>query len=397
MPQGNDAVKKLLCLRILCLVGYSAVCLVGCSSVRTWKLENARVEEPIFTRGWNFVEPEKEFLDMGAGLYFSSYSGPVLQDNKIIFGSERFGLVAVNKKNGKELWRKNFPHGVDAVPLVVQNKIYVGTNDGGLHLIDLDHGSQSWETSLGAPVQGTMLLAQDRLFVATSDDAVHGIDPQTGKSLWRYKRPASGLTGIHGGGNPSFIAGKIWMGFSDGYVVTLEPQDGSVSWEKQFRDNVKFFDIDAKIIGWHDGVLLTTYDGKLRYLKKDGTLIWDFAAGGAHAPLITEDDQLYLPSSNGNVYAINSSGKEIWHYTMNHGTPTSVALVPRKSGGDLLVVGSSDRKIFGLDAKTGSLLGEASLGRGSGSFAPLVADKETHSFYVLSSFSRLYQFKVRQN
>jgi outer membrane protein assembly factor BamB len=269
----------------------------------------------------------------------------------------------------------------------------VGTASGTLHRLDLDTGSEAWSVPLSGPVHGSMAFAFDRLFVATADEALHALDPGTGKLLWTYRRPAFSGTSIKGGGNPSVIDGKVWMGFSDGALVSVNPQTGSMESEKDFRDNLKFMDLDAKVIGWRDGLLVSTYDGKLRYLRKDGSLIWEFPAGGARTPLVTENDLIYLPSSDGNLYAIaGGSGKELWRFSLPRGVPTGVTLIQRGPE-RLLAVTASEEKLFLLD-HNGKLLQQVSLGKGSGSFAPIALDKDTNSFYVLSNYSRIYQFRL---
>lgn len=340
-------------------------------------------------RGWSYAESQSEFIKQDAGIAQVSFSGPVITENLVLFGSDRFGVTVINKLSGRVQWQKRFEDGVAAIPFVWKDKLYVGTESGGLHLLDLENGREAWSVLLSGPVQGAMTFGSDRLFVSTADEALHCVDPSTGKVLWTYRRQPFGGTSIKGGGNPSWIAGKVWVGFSDGALVSLNPQDGSVLWEKQFRDNSKFMDIDAKVIGWQDAILFTTYDGKLRYMKKDGTLLWDFPAGGARSPIVTSSETIFLPASEGTIYALNSAGKELWRYSLNRGVPTGIAYWQDKN---VLVVASSERNIYVLNAKTGALISKAGLGGGSGSYAPVALDEPSKSFYVLSSYSRLYQF-----
>ncbi|MGZ3694210.1 MAG: outer membrane protein assembly factor BamB family protein, partial [Bdellovibrionota bacterium] len=270
---------------------------------------------------------------------------------------------------------------------------YVGSEAGVLRKYELNSGRLLWESSLSGPVHGSPIHAFQRLFVGTEDEALHAIDMATGKVLWTYRRPAFNSTSIRGGGNPAAIAGKIWIGFSDGALVSLNPDTGSVDSEKIYRDNLKFMDIDARVVGWKDGLLVVTYDGKLRHTKRDGTLIWEFPAGGARAPLITEGDTIYLPSSEGTVYAIGAKGNEIWRHSFRRGVPCGLGLVSR-NGRRVLVATSTEDKVYALNAANGELLGEVALGHGSGSFAPVAVDEKSGSVYVLSNFSRVHEFRL---
>jgi outer membrane protein assembly factor BamB len=370
-----------------------ALLLAGCASFP--KPGPMRSPEPVLQRGWNYIEQEQELLDLESGQDPVSYSAPVIAGEKLVFGSDRFGVVALARKNGKQLWRRNLSGGVLAQPLVGDNKIvYAGTDTGFLYALGLEGGRELWKIDLGAPVHGTFLLAFQRLFVGTSDEALHALDPATGKVIWTYRRPAFGGTSVRGGGNPSAINGKIWMGFSDGTLLALNPETGAVETERNFRDNLKFADIDAKVIGWREGMLVATYDGRLRFLRKDGSLNWEFPAGGARAPLLSDGDVVYFPSSDGAVYALSgNTGKEIWSAPLRRGVPTGMALITRGTR-KMLVLTVSEEKVLVLDALTGKLLGNSSLGRGSGSYGSIAADPESGSFYVISHSSRVHEYKL---
>lgn len=370
----------------------SVLFLAACSSFP--RPGPARQPEPLLARGWNYIESEKEFLAQDAGADTISFSAPVVAGEKLIFGSERFGLVALARKNGQLIWRKNLDAALMAQPLAAGDSIYAGTEAGSVYGLD-GAGREKWRVSVGAPVQGSFLLAFQRLYVGTADEGLHALDPATGKLLWSYRRPSFSGTSVRGGGNPAAVNGKIWIGFSDGTLLALNPETGAVDSEKNFRDNLKFADIDAKVVGWRDGMLVATYDGKLRYLRKDFSTIWEFPSGGGRAPLLSDGDVLFFPSSDGAVYAISgNSGKEIWSHPIRRGVPTGMALLTVK-GRKVLAVAVSEEKVLVLDAVTGAKLGQSSLGRGSGSFGNLAADSETGAFYVVSHSSRVHEFRIR--
>lgn len=365
-----------------------AIFLAACSSTRA-----VRAPEPVLQRGWSFVEKEGAFVGQEAGVGQASYSAPVIASEKIVFGSDRFGITALAKRNGQILWQKPIADGVAAQPYADDSSVIVGSEAGILQKLDINSGRTLWEVELSGPVHGSMLSAFRRLFVATADEALHAIDASTGKILWTYRRPAFNSTSIRGGGNPAAIAGQVWIGFSDGSLVALDPDTGSLATERIYRDNLKFMDIDARVVGWKDGLLVVTYDGKLRHTRRDGTLIWEFPAGGARAPLITEGDTIYLPSSEGTVFAIGLKGEEIWRYSFRRGVPSSLGLVNR-NGRRVLVATSTSERVYALDAADGHLLGEQNLGHGSGSFSPVAVDEKTGSIYVLSNYSRVHEFRL---
>ncbi len=342
-------------------------------------------------RGWSFIEPETEILGMESGAAQTNYSAPVIDGERLIYGSDRFGLMALNKFNGHKIWQKKIKNGVSSTPLIFQSKIFFGGEDGVFYCLDRN-GAELWRSDVSMmPTRGLPIVVDQKVIFAAIDESVHALDITTGKPIWAYKRPIFTNTSIHGGGNPSYIDGKIWIGFSDGSIIALNPQDGGVQLEHQYRDNLKFMDIDARPVPWKDGILISTYDGKLRYLHHDASVIWEFPMGGARAPVISSNgENIYLPGSDGNIYSIAGlTNKEIWRSAVPHGVPTGVALLEDKNA---IASVSSVERVSVIDMSSGKELAHFDLGHGSGSFSSIVADPETKSFYVLSSFGRVHQF-----
>lgn len=371
--------------------------LSACSSVERVvdRLEPVKEEKSVLTRGWAHVESEAEFGEMNAGQGQFTLGSPVIVDEKVIFGSDRFGITAVNKHTGQKVWQKTILDGLTGQILAHKGRLYVGGNDGQFRCLEAASGSEVWSQDLGLSVHGLPAMLPDRLIVTTMDDAVHALDPQTGKILWSYRRSVSSRTKILGGGNPVLWNGKVWVGFSDGSLLALDPQDGSVASEQSWKDNAKFSDVDARPVIWKDGLLVVTFDGKLRYLNGGGgSVVWEFPAGGARSPLVGAKNRIFLPSSDGAIYAIQGgTGKEEWRHILRRGVPTGVVMASVK-GKDVLVVATSDEKIFAIDPDSGAALGSVAIGKGSGSSSALTADPETGAVFMVSHFSRLYQLKV---
>ncbi len=371
---------------------FTAFTLLGCAHKRP---EPIRESKPVLARGWTFVESDKERLELGASEGQFTLGSAAIADEKVIFGSERFGIVAVNKRTGMRLWSRKIPKGVNGQILVYKKQVFFGADDGKFRCLDLNSGRLVWEADMGFPSEGLPLMVSDRVYTYSSDDAVHAFDPATGKSLWVYKRAANGHTRVIGGGNLTYFSGQIWTGFSDGSLVALDPLDGSVKSEASYTDNLKFTDMDAQPLPWRNGILVTTFDGKLRYLSKELNTFWEFPAGGARAPIIGQGSTLFLPSSDGTIYSVNgTSGTENWRFVLKRGVPTGIVLAKTKSGKSILLAGTSHDQILAIDADNGSELGSINIGGNSGTFSYLAFDEETRSVFFVSAFSRLFQLRL---
>ena len=58
------------------------------------------------------------------------------------------------------------------------------------------------------------------------------LEAQGGKWRWQYEREAPEGFTIHGHAAPRAHDGSVFAGFSDGYLVSLNGQNGEVMWAK---------------------------------------------------------------------------------------------------------------------------------------------------------------------
>jgi outer membrane protein assembly factor BamB len=372
---------------------------LGGASCAQLKPAASEPKKPILERGWSFIESEAELINQDAGAPEINFTSAALDGGRLIYGSARFGLMVLEQKSGRLIWRKQIPGGVGSNVLVRDKKIFVGGEDGLFRAFSSESGQELWTSNLKFPASGTPALAQGKLLVGTIDHAVHALDPSTGKVLWTFRRGATSGTTIRGGGSAAFINGKFWVGFADGTLVALDPNDGAAAIEKQYQDNPKFTDIDGSPVSWKRGVLVASYDGRLRFLNTDGSLQWVFPAGGARSPVASNlfGGTIFFGSSDGYVYAIqDGSAKELWKFPVKKGVPTGIALLSPKKN-PVLVVASSDNFIYSLDPKTGKELERESLGSSSGSYGEILVEDNGagDQIYIVSHTGRIHEFRFR--
>jgi outer membrane protein assembly factor BamB len=370
----------------------AAVLMVGIfgSACATRNLRPHYVQKgEVLRRQWTYsIEPISSKLVNGGMEYVS----PVIHENTLIFGSDRFGLVSLYPNILREKWKNQITNGVVSPIEVDSAHAYFTGGDGVLYSLSLDTGKTLWTYSLRNPVASKPTVDGADLFIVTSDDALLSLEAATGKWQWHYRRRnASGPT-IHGASRPLVIGDNIWVGFADGALVCLSRKDGKVLWEKQLNTNKRFSNVDAEFTLADGIVYVPAYDGALYALDaKTGNTVWVRDALGGSKKVSVMDQMVVVPSSSGTLYALDlKTGKDIWKFDMDSGIPSDVVVTQKH-----VIVASSSEFLYALERDTGNMVYRYDVGYGSGFSGGLAFDATRNWVYALSRGGNLMSFSYQ--
>ena len=247
------------------------------------------------------------------------------------------------------------------------------------------------------------LLAAVLLFATalatTSDD-------QFGRLAWQHgftdnveARPAVGLVN----GKEEVFVGT----YGDG-VFALSSDNGKQLIKPFYSNNI----IRSSPAIYTDpatgiSTLFVLSDDGLFYAVDCSTLAkkWSFNSGApagslaSSSPALYEAGQktlVYFGSIDGNIYALNLSGDKVWSFQTDDAVFASPAVVLVNNSHPLVVVGSDDTYVYGLDGLTGEQLWIFSTDdrvRGSAAFLPMNATKDNGNrtiVYIGSNDGNLY-------
>jgi outer membrane protein assembly factor BamB len=361
-----------------------AVSVVACSS-RNLR-PNFKNNAEILQRQWTYpIEPlSSELVVPGM-----EYTSPVLQDNALVFGSERYGLVSLYPKIQRERWKIQIPNGVVSQIAIVGNNVYFTGGDGNVYSVAQDTGKTQWTYALRNPVASKPTIDGADLYLVTSDDAVLALESATGKWQWHYRRRnVSGPT-IHGASRPLVVGDNIWVGFADGALVCLTRKEGKVVWEKQLNSNKRFPNVDAEFLMKDDIVYVPAYDNALYALNsKTGNPVWVNEGMGGSKKVTLENGVLYAPTSTGELYALDAkTGKQIWKFELDEGISSDVVVLDRH-----VVIASSSEYLYAVNKQTGEMEYRFNIGYGSGFSGGLAYDPTRNWIYALSRGGNLLSF-----
>lgn len=294
-------------------------------------------------------------LELNSDLKGSGAIADVDGDGKpeVVFGSY-FGeqhVFCVRGASGEVMWK----HKSDAGPL-----------DASIAIDDLDNNGE------------LEVLSAD-----SSSGHLYNLKPD-GKLNWKIQLPNStdspvAIADLDGDGTREFIIGSMWQRDGMGAVGCYSAKKQKLLWERKYKGCIQsepvLVDLNAdKVLD----VIVTTWRGDhgIHAINgKDGKELWNFTTAGDeksmgmyHGVALSGDEKtIYMATCQGDVYALDTTGKEIWnkHYEDYLFAPITVADVNGDRKEELVFGG---RNIYCLAAADGAELWkqrlEGSLDRG---------------------------------
>jgi len=364
-----------------------AVLLSGCSSFETLMSRTAEKRAFQARQVWVRQGPEKDNLAFRK----INRMTPVVLGNLLIQGNAIDGMIAYDRDSGREMWRLRVLNGVEAGATLINDRLFFGASDGLFYSVNAKTGNVLWTFPTRTENIAEPLLdaANGVIYFLSGANVVYALDAESGRQLWLYSRQDNSNFSIRGGSKPALKDGNLFIGFSDGTLVSLNAKTGNLQWELPLNKNKKFRDIDASPIIDGEQIFVSGYDDKLYCVNaQKGDVQWKIDGGGYY-PVTIYGDKLYYATTSGEVWALNkSNGQKLWSYNVKEGIPTQVKIYK-----GLAVFGESQGHLRFLDANTGKMVSSFDPGRGIMS-TPFVDDKANQIFFI-SGEANVYAMEAK--
>lgn len=289
--------------------------------------------------------------------YVAEKSAPIIDAERIYFGTDSAVFTALSQETGKEAWTfkaGSHPKGIFSSPALSGGSVFFGAYDGNVYSLDKKTGALQWQYRDADWVGSSPSIAPNLglLFIGLEfglfkkHGGVVALDVKTGHRVWEDR--TSDLT--HG--SPLYVQGEslVVIGSNDGILYAYDAKTGKRRWSFQTGGGIKSFPAyDPKrrliLVGSMDGSLYAVHaeDGSLKFSHTTHESIFS-------TPLV-HGDVVYIGSLDKFIYAIDlDTGLPRWHFQTDGRVFASPVIAEHS-----LWIGSNDGRLYELDIETGAL------------------------------------------
>ena len=215
--------------------------------------------------------------------------------------------------------------------------------------IDSD-GKQLWSMSVGG-IGATAISSDESTIYAVGGKVLYAFSSSGEKQLWSFTDPTDSIYGEPNVGPD----GTIYIGSWDTYVYAVN-SGGTLKWKYQTDGAIAplaspTLSNDGSTIYVGSGDRNKDEGGTLYALNSDGTLKWkveNLDGGRVSGPVVGTDGTIYATGS-GKVHAFDKNGNKLWESDKD----TASSLTPSLSSDGTIYVGTSGGKVYAINSLTG--------------------------------------------
>ena len=380
-------------------------------------------------------------------------SSPTVEDGTVYFGSDDGYVYALDAATGALLWRYGTSGQVQSSPALSDGVAFVGSTDGNLYALDASTGNLVWLHKPEGNVFSSPTVAEGVVYVISTggispqnrinsldgvrslggtrssvsfdfpDDNLLALDAATGNLIWSFE------VGPWTFSPPIVADGTVYI-LSSGDVYALSAQTGELSWRYAVGDLFLYSGtasdgvlyVSGLLGGFthaldaSDGLRLHSYNGGgsgastvsdgMIYIGSvggvsaygtvttppEGVPPWRFQTGGEvrYSPGVV-DGVAYVPSGDGNVYALDAwTGHLLWQREII-ADPGHIGLLPPIVVGGVVYIESRNGLLYALESSTGNLLWQFEADSAFDYFQPIVVGEVA---YVVSHSGTVYALEA---
>jgi outer membrane protein assembly factor BamB len=268
---------------------------------------------------------------------------PVIVDGIVYAGSADKFLYAIDLKTGQEKWKTKLGI-ITSSPGVSGDRVYTGDADGKFYCLNRTSGMIIWSFETDGQITAAPNFTGDLILIASQDSVLYCLDKE-GKKVWDFRIEGP----IYGG--VAIADGKTFLAGCDSMLHVLDVKTGKELGNVDLRGQTG---CSAAVLG--NNLYVGTMSNQVLSINlKKLKIEWEFEAPKRKQPFYASatvtDDLVVIGSRDNKVWGIDrKTGLRKWDFLTDHKVDGSAVVV-----GERVFVGSFDHKLYVLDLKGNKL------------------------------------------
>jgi outer membrane protein assembly factor BamB len=240
---------------------------------------------------------------------------------RVFCGVKSGAVLALSALNGGLVWSYRTKASVRTAPEVTREGVFVGSSDGCVYRLDGATGRPLWKKPFcaDAAVWGGPVVEGGLVYFTVTINKLYAVSAEDGSFRWEYHRDRPQFMSAEGVASPTVAGDRVLVGFSDGYLVSVDRTTGAVAWQVDLSQGKAQTDVDTTPLVEGDRVYAASFgEGPSAVRLADGGTIWHGKWFGATRPAVA-DDLLVFGTSDGEVVgARKSDGRTVFVTKLSH-------------------------------------------------------------------------------
>ncbi len=276
------------------------------------------------------------------------YSIPAVSDDIVVAASSDNYIYGISAKKGKLRWKLKADKAVLGNPVISNGVAYIGASDDHFRAIDIKDGSLRWDfDSLKGFVVTRPLIYNDKIYFGCWNMDFYCLDIHTGKLIWKWNNGSASRNLSPAAAFPVATANRVFIVAPDRYMTCLDASNGNVIWRKQdprlrVRESMGL-SADSSL------VFVKTMEGNVFGISTSApemSASWksEVELGYEISPtaIVENNNIVFVPTQSGVTVALNrDNGNVLWKHKTSNGLITNILPIAN----DQVLVTTMDGKV----------------------------------------------------
>ncbi|MBL8487614.1 MAG: outer membrane protein assembly factor BamB [Rhodocyclaceae bacterium] len=310
-----------------------------------------------------------------------------------VYAAARDGSVA-RVERGAQAWRTSLGQTISGGVGADEKRVVVGSPKGEIIALEAQNGREAWRVRVSSEVLAAPVVVGDVVLVRSADSRIFAFDALDGKRRWVYQRttPALSLRSPTG----LIVAGKVAVaGFPGGKMVAIALHNGAAVWEatvalpKGSTELERVADVSGVPVAGSRDICAAAFQGRAACFDlSNGNALWGRDLSSS-AGMDFDERYVYVSDDAGAVHALDrTTGASVWKQSgLSHrGLSRPVAVAGR------VVVADAQGYVHVMKREDGSFAARSATDGSAVSAAP---QRYGNGFLVQTRNGALVAFELR--